>query len=359
MTEHLFNLAVHAYYAGEMDAGRRACDRLLMSRIPPAREEIVRRNRTWYTQSIATLSPRFVSRCILPQCGIEGWSTFNPTVETSGGRIFVIVRSSNYWIVDGRYEMPPDDAGVIKTRNIFCEMNRDLSVFTSAFIDEPGYAKSDFPVDGLEDVRLNRAPAMSGPWMVSATVRNVAGLDGNARIGTAVLDASGESPVLRDFAVLPEPIPGRHEKNWMPIAGIREWVYAAWEDGRVATVREVDGKWVIDSRGPSPWIARGFRGGSQLVRLNDGTRLCVVHEVAVDDGKRIYEHRFVRFDEEVTTILGVSPPFYFSEHRAIEFCAGLARAGDDLLVTWGVRDAEAWIGRLPVEDACQMLQPVS
>lgn len=358
MLEHLHQVAVHAFYAGYPAVGREACERLLSQDLPPAREEVVRRNRTWYTQPIGALAPRFVSRRLSPDCVAPGWSAFNPTIDASRGRIFALVRSSNYKIVDGRYEMPAEDGGVIKTQNIFCELDTaSLDIFTAATISEPEYDKSGFPVDGLEDVRINRAPAIHGPWRISATVRNVAGLDGNARIATAVLDASCWAPVLRDFSVLPEPIAGRHEKNWMPIAGLSEWVYAAWEEGRVAIVREVNGRWQIEPRGPSPRIARGFRGGSQLVQLDDGSRLCVIHEVAHDAGLRIYEHRFVRFDAEVSTILGVSPPFFFTEHRAIEFCCGLARHHDDFLLTWGVRDAEAWVGRAPVSDVLATVRP--
>jgi hypothetical protein len=36
--EHDFALCVHAYYAGELDTGRRACERLLSSPLPEATE---------------------------------------------------------------------------------------------------------------------------------------------------------------------------------------------------------------------------------------------------------------------------------------------------------------------------------
>jgi hypothetical protein len=71
--------------------------------------------------------------------------------------------------------------------------------------------------------------------------------------------------------------------------------------------------------------------------------VCVIHEVAEDDGRRTYEHRFVWFDADLS-ITGWSSPFVFRGQRQIEFAAGLAWLdADRLVVTFGVRDEEAWL----------------
>jgi hypothetical protein len=108
------------------------------------------------------------------------------------------------------------------------------------------------------------------------------------------------------------------------------------------TVSRQGDRWVLTPRGTSPLIARGFRGGSQLVPHGDGW-VCVIHEVAEDEGRRTYEHRFVWFDAELS-ITGWSSPFVFQSQRQVEFAAGLAwlDAGR-LVVTFGVRDEEAWL----------------
>lgn len=54
----------------------------------------------------------------------------------------------------------------------------------------------------------------------------------------------------------------------------------------------------------------------------------------------------------------ISPRFFLRE-RGVEFAAGLAVYGDDLLVTYGVRDREAWLGRVATGDVLATLQPAA
>jgi hypothetical protein len=204
-------------------------------------------------------------------------------------------------------------------------------------------------VDGFEDCRLN---AINGELRVSATVRNWAGRDGTCRIATATLLPYMGSMI--DATLLDEPVTGRHEKNWMPIVGTEVFLYSCWEQGRTAFASRNGSAWKIDRRGESPAIARGWRGGSQVVDAGDGRWLALVHEVADDTGGRIYEHRFVLFGDSCD-ILGWSPAFAFRETRAIEFAAGLARRGDKLVATFGVRDAEAWMAEMSVAEVLSMI----
>jgi len=347
MVEHLHQLAVHAYYAGELDAGRRACERLLGMDLTPEKERVVRRNRSWYTQRLADLvGCRFVQFCVQPSR--EGWSTFNPTIIANDAGYLAIVRSSNYSIVESRYVIADGDR--IRTINVLATVDADLAVVSQSAIPQPSYPTSDYPVDGFEDCRLN---AVDGELVVSATVRNWAGRDGTCRIATATL--LPHAAHLIDSAMIDEPHKGRHEKNWMPIVGTSAFIYSCWEAGRVATVRRDGWQWVIEHHAESPAIARGWRGGSQLVDIGDGRWLALVHEVADDTGGRIYEHRFVLFNDDEWRIVGWSPAFAFRESRAIEFAAGLARRGDQLVATFGVRDAEAWMAEMSVAEVLSMI----
>jgi len=332
--EHLHQLAVHAYYVGEIDVGRRACERLLAKPLSPERESLVRRNRTWYTRRLDELVP-----CNHERIEIEparhGWTLFNPSLAVRDGGIDVIVRSSNYRCIDGRYVMPPEDQGRIRTESLLMRMGGEPRRIAG------DYPRSEFCVDGLEDCRLN---VIDGRLRISATVRNYAGFDGLARI----VEADDAGVVQR---MLPEPRPARHEKNWMPILGRDEYLYSCYELGRVLTASADGDRWAIRERGTSPLLARGFRGGSQLVPV-DGGWMAVVHEVSDDEGRRTYEHRFVWFGDDFS-IVGVSPPFAFREPRTIEFAAGLAVVGDEVLVGYGARDEEAWIARLNYRDLAQ------
>lgn len=335
----------HAYYAGEHEAGLRACERILSAEVDPETEAKARRNRTWYTPTLTALvgQTSFDRICVPPVR--PGWTVFNPSIANDGnGRLLCVVRSSNYRIVDGAYVTPPGDDGRILTRNIVAGMV-DWSRWVCDFrldLLGPGYDTNGGRIEGMEDLRL--FPTDDG-WGVSGTVLDAAGFDGACRVGTASL--LPDAGILCDFRMRPEPVPGRHEKNWMPILGCggREWLYSCWEDGRTAIVQAVGDQWIIRSGPTSPWIARGFRGGSQLIPWSGGGYLAVVHEVAVGAGRRFYEHRFVRFDRRYR-IVGLSDPFVFEDRRSIEFCAGAAAVmGADgkprVALSFGVNDSAA------------------
>jgi predicted GH43/DUF377 family glycosyl hydrolase len=73
-----------------------------------------------------------------------------------------------------------------------------------------------------------------------------------------------------------------------------------------------------------------------------------VHEVIEADEGRIYLHRFVKLDEEFH-VTAVSPAWVF-EHYGIEFCCGVACDEDELILSFGIRDCEAWITRVNVKE---------
>lgn len=341
--EHDIALATHAYYVGEFDAGRRACERLLAR--PDLSQEVehmVRANRTWYTPTLDELVACRHHRIDIEPAH-DGWSLFNPTVLAHGDLIG-IVRSSNYKIVDGRYEMPASDGGQIRTRNILVRFHDDLRVASARVIADPEYPQTGYPVTGLEDCRLRHTQTGIG---VSATVRDVAPFDGRCRIATADLDL--QAGAFANLLVLDGLNQQEHEKNWMPFVRDRGgWLYATSHNGHTVTVDangSVPGAWQLSQRHAAPALARGFRGGSQLVPMGLGW-LGLIHEVAVVAGKRIYEHRFIWLDERLA-LARVSPAFAFRESQAIEFAAGLAVVGNypnqRLVASYGVRDAEAWL----------------
>lgn len=347
------SLAVSCYYAGELDAGRRACERLLSSPMEEHLEHQVRANRTWYTQPLHELVD-----CDYRQFDIEpaheGWSLFNPTILSFQGRLVAIVRSSNYRIENGRYVMPESDGTTIRTENMLVDMREDLSIERVRQIRYPDYPKTNFPVDGFEDCRLRNTLAGIG---VSATVRNVSPFDGRCRIATADLDY--DSAELHNLRVLASLQMQEHEKNWMPIEGRGGWLYAAHHGGHLVTVDphpQLDGGYQLLRRHATTPLARRFRGGSQLVQWRGGY-LGLVHEVAYVGPQRVYEHRFIWLDEQLR-LARVSPWFAFRGLRQIEFAAGLAVHGGRLVAAYGVRDREAWLTTITEDDCDTCLQDV-
>lgn len=340
LVEHLHRIASHAYYAADLHPDMRrigldACERLLSIPLSPDMEQIVRRNRTWYTLPLSEIMAAKFYRIDCDPAH-EGWSLFNPSLVAVSGGWLVNVRSSNYRIIDGKYVMPESDGQTIKTENIQVRLGDAFESVSQSPWWQVEYPKSDYPVDGLEDLRVNH---IGHNFVASATIRNHAGLDGTCRI--AVASCPPTTPHGYKLHV-PVTMDNVHEKNWMPLLGREEWIYHCHTQGHVATAVLKDGSWVVTIRGNSPAIAKGFRGGSQLIPWDDGKWLALVHEVAHDDNRRIYEHRFVLFGDDMA-IVGMSDPFSFKEHREIEFCAGLAQKGERVVASFGVRDAEAWL----------------
>jgi predicted GH43/DUF377 family glycosyl hydrolase len=353
MVDHLAGLVHHAYYCGEIAAGRRAAERLLaVPGLPVDVEQLARANRAWYTPLVNELVPgvRHVRIAVTP--ANDGWSTFNPTLAVVAGDLIGIVRSSNYAITNHQYVMPESDGGVIRTDNILVRFASDLSVVSQRLIVAPDYPRSGYPVDGLEDCRLRYTADGVG---VSATCRNAAPwTDGRCRIATADLDL--RSAALTNLRVLDSISTQEHEKNWMPFMGSPGgWLYACHHDGHLVTVDDnpdVPGGYLLSRRGATTPLVKRCRGGSQLVPF-DGGWLGVVHEVCYVGHQRVYEHRLVWLDESLR-LSKVSPWFALHTPRVIEFAAGIAVKENNVVISYGLHDAEAWLCELPVS-ACQEL----
>jgi hypothetical protein len=105
----------------------------------------------------------------------------------------------------------------------------------------------------------------------------------------------------------------------------------------------------------APEPADEFRGGSQGVAVDGEGHLFVVHEVDRSGTALRYLHRFLMLDGSLH-LSSVSPPFTFTSDR-VEFCAGMARRADELVLSFGVSDAAAGLAVLPLREALALLEP--
>lgn len=336
----------YEHYPENWDEGKAACERLLRTPfLPPEIDGAARINATWYAEPIALLgNPRFIpppyvkgERLSFPVP--EGWSLFNPSIASNPkGELRCIVRSANYTIARSGHYLMSDDDGIIRTRNYFV----DPQTNGVALIDDSLVARdrADYLVQGLEDCRLFWH---DGAWKFSATVRD-RHPDGIAQIVLCTLDEH----VITTFKLLSDRT--QHEKNWMPIIAPFDatWIYSCsptmgcWEEG--------NGWWA-----PAPWVAKYFRGGTQVVGV-DGVYLCLVHESVFLEQipHKVYTHRWVELSPHFR-ITRVSPPFTF-QGRGIEFAAGLVRQDGEVIVSYGVNDASAWLLRVPLVDVLGTLE---
>ncbi len=274
------------------------------------------------------------------------WPSFNPSIANDGDGFRMIVRTANYAIERGVLH----EEGVLQNINYMLRLDGDLGVEEiEPIVDRSaGLRRYRSRIQGYEDCRLF---AVDGRWHATATACELNAVE-RREIALLSFDGAEITAVTR----LRGPKRGRHEKNWMPLLvdGSPHLLYSCAPtrllrcdlgSGEIETVAESDG----------PEIAREFRGGSQGVPLEGGW-LFAIHEV--DRGERAlrYLHRFVMLDAAFE-LTAVSEPFTFTSDR-VEFCAGMARRGEELVLSFGVSDAAAGLAVLPVSEALALLSSV-
>jgi glycosyltransferase involved in cell wall biosynthesis/predicted GH43/DUF377 family glycosyl hydrolase len=271
------------------------------------------------------------------------WPAFNPSIAPDGDGFRMIVRTANYRIEPGVLHAD----GVLHNLNYLLHLDPDLSVTAiEPLVDRAAVRRYPSSVRGFEDLRLFCA---DGEWYASATACELEPGDWRQ---IALLHLRDNEIV--EVAPLPRPDPRRHEKNWMPLVLDERvcFVYSCAPtvvlacDPQTAVVSEV-------GRRPGPASAQALRGGSQGVRIGE-LWLFAVHEVVSDAGILRYLHRFVALDDALG-LVGSTPPFSFTGDP-VEFCAGMARRGDDLVLSFGVSDAAAGLVVVAAAEVLSLLE---
>ncbi len=377
-----FELAIAWFHLGRVEEALALNNELLLDGVPREMVPWVQHNRAWCLRSLSRPDHETLARLPvgsdIPALATliddiaytplaidhaPGWSLFNPSVTNDPeGRLVVNIRSSNYVIADdGSYNFQgTEDDGIIRTVNLLTRLDENLATSVVGQIPSqpPGPSTRLSRVLGCEDVRLL---AIGNSWKALATVR-----DRNhyercdiALLSLPSLDAAEETIL----SVIPGPDPARHEKNWMPFVVDGELHIMYLCSPTVVGHLDANSQLVVDSSTTGPPSATHFRGGSQGVPFDDGY-LFLVHEVTFFGTQRVYSHRFIHVTSAITKngdrrwdITSLSCPFYFRE-IGIEFAAGLAVDGGDIVASFGVRDAEAWLVRMSADQVAKQLVPL-
>lgn len=339
--------------------GVAATDEMLLTRAMAQHREHVRRVpaqfHSLFTQLVAATPLPLAARCpgasvvSLPGASRADRAAMNPSIaaDPSGG-FRVVVRHVNYRYTDAGHYEPLDGSSTIVTENVMIVLDDDLTVVSERAIDD-SVARAEpprYPVHGLEDMRLF---VRDGRWFGSATVREHRN-DGLCELALVEFDDSATTVVAAE--VLRSPVAGRHEKNWMPIAGDgpHRFLWSA-DPPIVATVDVVLGTVTTEVSVPESDRPEGARGGSQVVPVGD-QYVGVVHHVhwLGDRGapRREYRHRLLVMDRDMH-LVAASPDFVF-EISGLEFCAGLAVNGRGLVMSYGVGDRTARLVEVPWVD---------
>jgi glycosyltransferase involved in cell wall biosynthesis len=333
--------AICAYYdERRRSRGAKECNKLALAGSVQARSNLY-----WYLKPLSDDIPSFNPQRINfdPPAG---YAACNPSVVNHNGQPLVLVRTVNYKITpEGRYESrdvdsTPADPVVIHTRNFLVHPQHPVEqreLLLPKNLPEPKYHL----VRGFEDSRLFKWNEM---LRTVSTVREL-NSEGWCEQVVAPLTEHGYDVLWRQ--ILPKE--RRNEKNWMPwvVGDDLRFVY------RLGHLVDRDGADIC--RFDCGVDVSRISGGSQVVYVDERSWLAVVHEACSIPGQsnRFYQHRFVTFWTN-GRVDCISAPFFFHD-RQIEFCAGLAVFGKQLMVSYGVRDEEAWTATMDIEEVLQFV----
>jgi hypothetical protein len=221
-------------------------------------------------------------------------------------------------------------------------LDDDLTSWLTREILPPPMPEPLFPlVIGFEDMRIFEWHEQL--WF-NATVREMTKEGWCEQVLGRLVEGANDVSVAEWSRILPDV--RAHEKNWMP-QSVHKRIRFHYRPGKIIYP---DGKNMATNK---PALAvEHMSGGTQVIRFENSWWLALVHEARLLPGKqkRYYQHRFMLFDS-AGIVKQVSLPFVFHE-KQFEFAAGLTPHPDGkrLVISYGVRDCEAWLGTIDIED---------
>lgn len=257
---------------------------------------------------------------------------FNPSIaRNADGKLAIVARRSNYTLNTkfGSFTIPSGDRSVFNA-TYFSFLDDDLNPTEwkkISFSEEPKLSR------GVEDARLL---VRGDEWFLNAVILETH--TPRARIAVYSLNGDLHATHVKTYS---GEAASRPEKNWM----------AKLES------KADDFDFVSE-------LPDNIRGGSSLIPWGSGF-LALCHKTYIkknsyynprtfgvhDGGEKTYSHMFVEFDSDLG-VKATSKEFFLVK-KGIEFGIGLLEVGEDLLLSFGREDKEAWFGRVPkavVED---------
>jgi len=308
---------------------------------------------------------------IIPASVTGGTGLMNPSpFVDDDGDILLILRHINYTLYHSEnnqrfpsiwgplsYLHPEQDQRLVTT-NYLCRLDSDYNIINYTKIDTSQLDVNPiWTFVGMEDARLVK---WNGKYYGTGVRRDTT-TNGVGRMELQELEIDKENWTAKEVSRVRIEAPVNKdsycEKNWMPIID-KPFHFVKWTSPTevVKTYPELPARCeqVALNQGLIP--PKDQRGSSQVIRWGN-VYIAITHEVDLfknylDQKDGIYRHRLVVWDEQFN-LIGLSPePFTFLEAR-VEFVAGAAKYGDDLLISFGLQDNAAFVLRTPkavVED---------
>lgn len=316
-----YEATILSYYIGKKDEGLRDSIKYMLTKTENL--DNVYQNLSFY---VKPLGKTFRNHPVMRDAAGSDFHPTSVSVFQLQGKTCHNVRFVNYDIDrrNGSYFMKQGDWSpnhAVRTENVFWDgdlerLMEDSSVLLSR--------RAGANIRGLEDVRVYTD--RKGELRFLATQREYSE---KSRILGGIYD-----PRLgryRDCAVYEPPTPTECEKNWLPIEGTNDIVYA-WHPLQVGQLS--NNKLVVKTTHETPWFFRHLRGSAVPFRVGDEL-WALVHCVEYS-APRKYFHCMAVLDAATYKPLRISLPFAFRS-VGIEYCIGmrpLERAIEFVFSSW-------------------------
>jgi len=301
---------------------------------------------------------------IIPATVTGGTGLMNPSVFIDDdGDILCILRHINYSLYhaenDQRFPsvwgplayLHPEEDQRLVTANYFCRLDKDLNIINYTLIDTTKLdVKPIWTFVGEEDARLVK---WDGKYYATGVRRDTT-TNGQGRMELSELKIDKKKWTAKEVSRVRIPAPidetSYCEKNWMPILD-REFQYVKWTSPTEvvkANPKEPTCEQVSHKEGKT--VNSDQRGGSQVIKWGN-KYIAITHEVVLFSNymkqkNATYRHRLCVWNE-FFVLEGMSPSSWSFLDGQIEFAAGAAQLGDDLLITFGYVDNAAFVLQVP------------
>jgi predicted GH43/DUF377 family glycosyl hydrolase len=297
---------------------------------------------------------------IIPCDLTDGTGLCNPSVLVEDDKIHLILRHVEYTLYicenEQKYQSANqgplsyyhrEDKSILKTNNYYCELdNNTFEIKSYHKIDTSKLdVKPIWTFIGLEDARLVK-------WLNKyyiCGVRRDTTTNGQGRMELSEIEIGVDSvKEINRSRIEVENKDSYCEKNWMPILS-KPFHFVKWTDPTEVVEVNIDTKLAqrISHKEKKYNTKYDIRGGSPLIDWFDNTYLCIIHEVDFtlknQNGHKnaSYYHRFVVFNKDYEIII-MTEPFNFMTGK-IEFCIGLERYKNDILIAFGFQDNGSYL----------------
>ena len=296
----------------------------------------------------------------------------NPSIFLHKGKILVNVRHVNYILYHSEGKQFPHQWGplvyvhpetdvTLRTHNVICELDKNMNLANAQRINMVLDTEPTWNFIGLEDARLF---SWDDKLFLCGVRRDCYDNKGKGRMEMCHIDfVDGE---WKELSRHPIPAPGDDgsycEKNWMPILDM-PYHFVKWTNPTQVIKFDIDEGTTVDAvYDASKFVNanKDFRGGSQVLRINENQRMAFIHETNLlrdpfgrKDGN--YAHRVIVWDND-WNIVHKSKEFHFmgtyydhvkAQDYNIEFVTGAAMLGNDILISYGWQDNASYVLRMP------------